>query len=100
VSHRDVARIGNFFAKGIKFLAEGGRREQCIEMGFGGNGAVVSPWLVPFFGFFCCQFCERKKKMANTDSQCLLRKWIGKKVHLHQHSPQKPMKNLLWLLCH
>ncbi len=32
---------------------EGGVRERCIEMGFGGNGAVVSsPWSVPFSWFF------------------------------------------------
>ncbi len=51
-SHRDFAEIGNFFAEGIEFLAEGGGQEWCIKMGFGGNGAVVSPWLVPFFLVF------------------------------------------------
>ncbi len=61
----DIARIGSFFAKGIKFLEEGGGREKCIEMGFGGNGAVVSPWSVLFFLFFAVWFCELQgEKMA------------------------------------
>jgi hypothetical protein len=58
-SRRDVARIGNFFAKGIKFLEEGDGREQLVMMGFGRNGAVVSLWSVSFFWFFfTVQFCE------------------------------------------
>ncbi len=31
---------------------EGGRRERCINMGFGSNGAVVSLWSALFFCFF------------------------------------------------
>jgi len=48
-SRCDIARIVDFFAERIEFLAEGGGRERCIKMGFGRHGAGVSPWLVPFF---------------------------------------------------
>jgi hypothetical protein len=64
-SCHDVARIGNNFAKGIEFLEEGGGRERFVEMGFGGNGAVVSPWSVPFFWFvllFNFVSCGGKKR--------------------------------------
>jgi hypothetical protein len=40
------------FVKGIEFLKEEGGQEQFVEMGFGGNGAAVSPWSVLFFCFF------------------------------------------------
>jgi hypothetical protein len=52
VSRHDVARFGDIFAKRIKFLEEGGVQEQFVEMGFGRNGAVVSPWTIPFSCFF------------------------------------------------
>jgi hypothetical protein len=39
-------------AKSVRLLLSRGGRERFIEMGFGRNGAVVSPWSVPFFWLF------------------------------------------------
>jgi hypothetical protein len=62
-SHCEVARIGDFFVEVIKFFAEGGGQEQCIKMGFGGNGAMVSPWSFPFFwGFPLFNFVSAREK--------------------------------------